>query len=308
MARLAEPDRIALQIYEAAAREHAATNNERRFGRTGHKRYLGMSQIGGPCERKLWYDFRSFTPKPFDGRLGLLFDDGDHYEAKIIKYLRLAGYRLEHTGRGDQLEFRQFDGLFCGHADGVIHGVTHRPHILECKSANRSKFTSFQRFGVRQTYPAYYSQCQCYMGYADLDRALVVVYCKDSSEIYSERLRFNRLELQALEERALRVITANEPPERAFTNSDVMECQWCDFHLHCWTDEGVIMAEDRVCGSCWYFCWQGLTKVCGHPDHPYEIQTWGIGCDEWSYLFDKEWEGRPLSRKPRVAQNTCQIA
>jgi hypothetical protein len=230
----------------------------------------------------------------------LLFDDGNYYEAKIIKYLRLAGFRLEHTGRDAQLEFRQFGGLLCGHADGVIHGVTRRPHILECKSANKNKFASFQRFGVRKTYPVYYSQCQCYMGYADLERALVVVYCKDNSEIYTERIHFNRLDFQVLHDRAHQIITANDPPERAFANSNALECQWCDFRLHCWTDEGIIMAEDQVCGTCWYFGWDGLTKVCRHPDHPYEIQTWGIGCDEWSYLFDKELKGRPLNRKPRV--------
>jgi hypothetical protein len=150
VATLPEQDRITLQIYEAATRENAATNKKRRFGRTDHRLYLGMSQIGDPCERKLWCDFRSFTPKPFDGRMGLLFDDGNIYEAKIIKYLRLAGFHLEHTGHDDQLEFRQLDGLFCGHADGVIHGVTQRPHILECKSANKNKFASFRRTGVRK--------------------------------------------------------------------------------------------------------------------------------------------------------------
>jgi hypothetical protein len=292
-------DKIAIEIYEAAAREYIQTNAARRNSGGRHKKYLGMSQVGDPCERKLWYDFRKFTRKPFEGRMALLFNEGDIYEEKLVKYLTLAGYGIERTGK-DQLEFSDFDELFKGHSDGLIHGVTRRTHVLELKTANKNKFASFQRFGIQKTYPVYYSQAQCYMGYSGFERALFVVYCKDNSNIYTERIHFIRQDFEALRQRALRIISANEPLSRAFDSSAVMDCQWCDYRLHCWSAEGMIMTDDRTCGSCWYSWWQGLRSCCLHPDHPYFIQTWGMACPDWSYLFDKELGPHELNRKQRV--------
>ena len=64
-------------MYEAAA------NYER-----GPKRnYLGMSQIGKPCGRALWYSFRGFTPSAIDGQLKMIFSLGDRVEEEVIKWL-----------------------------------------------------------------------------------------------------------------------------------------------------------------------------------------------------------------------------
>ena len=298
MAEIPAADKIALNIYEAAEREYSSENKRRRFGRTKHRRYLGMSSIGTICTRSLWYDFRSFTPKPMNGKTVLLFDDGNFYEKKLIQHLVMAGYPVENSGT-DQLEFTDHDHLFCGHADGVIHNITHRPHILECKTANDAQFKLMQKNGVRQQKPTYYAQMQCYMGYADLDRALIVVYNKNTSEIYTERVHFNRQEFDSLREKALAIITAEDIPKRGHEPQSI-ECKWCNFRLHCLTDEGIIMADDRVCGNCWYLSWKGLKTCCRHPDHPFFISTWGVGCEDWSYLFAKDNQAHSLNRKPKV--------
>jgi hypothetical protein len=296
MGKLPEQDKIALEIYEAAAKENARESKRRRFERSG-RRYLGMSQIG-KCERALWYDFRGFTPKDLPGQVAMIFSDGNYYEEQVIRHLKLAGYRVDHTGWNDQLAFQVHNGFFCGHADGVIHGVTQRPHILEIKSANAKKFGAFKKTGVQKTYPVYYTQVQAYMGYTDLERALVIVYCKDTSEIYTERIHFNRFDFEALHEKAYRIITANQLPT---VGEETQECKWCDFYLHCRTEEGIVMADDRACGSCWYLSWKGLTPCCPHPDHPFVIETWGMCCDDYSYLFDKELGPHKLNRKPKVS-------
>lgn len=289
MARLPMMDKIAAEIYEAASRNGA------------RRRYLGMSAIGGPCDRALWYGFRGFTSVPVDGRAKLIFELGDCIEEILIRRLREAGYRVD----GEQLEFEAHEGFFRGHCDGVIHGITKRPHILECKSANRKRFDSFRKFGVRQVSPTYYCQVQCYMGYGRLERALVVIYCKDTSEIYSERIHFVEPDFEALHERAYRIITANKIPERAFEDPETMECRWCDYRIHCrMPEESVIVAEDRVCGTCWYQTWKGLQPCCTHPDHPYVLRQWGVGCDDWS-RFDAKDPREKAGRKERVPAEAC---
>lgn len=299
MAKLPEQDKIALEIYEAAIREYERVNQERRYGRESHRRYLGMSQIGDPCSRKLWFDFRGFSPKPKDGRMLLIFDDGDHVEEKLVKYLRIAGYKLENTGK-DQLAFRMFDDHFCGHCDGVIYGVTQLPHILECKSANKNKFETFRKNGVKATYPQYHAQCQCYMGYSGLERALVVVYCKDNAQIYTERIHFNKHDFETYNNKAFDIITSNDPPKKTL-KQDSMECQWCDYSIPCWSPgEAIVMASDKTCGTCHYFEWHGLKKCCTHPDHPYFLNIYGMVCPDYSYMWEKAWPGHTVNRPDAV--------
>lgn len=276
MAKLPETakNRIANDLYEAAARAEDKSRH-----------YLGMSQIGHDCSRKLWYDFRGFTQIPLEGRIKMLFRFGDHIEDELIHHLKLAGYRVE----GSQEAFSAHNGFFKGHCDGTIYGITFRPHILECKSANTKKFAKFKKYGVRQVYPVYYCQCQCYMGYSGIDRALVVVQCKDTSEIYTERIHFNEADFNALHQRAYDIITANEPPSMI---PDGFTCNYCDQRINCKFPEEAIVTE-QYCGTCYYMGFKGLKSTCRHPDHPYPILTWGIKCDDWVNYCTKE----PISIK-----------
>jgi len=291
MAALPEQDRIAIEIYEAATRIPRP-----------RRRYLGMSQIGEPCDLKLWYAFRGYTPVPPDGRKILIFELGDEIEEILVRHLSAVGYTIE----GRQTVFSAHGGYFLGHCDGIIlpafGTVVQNESILECKSANRSKFESFCKIGVRETYPVYYCQVQCYMGYANLGQALVVIYCKDSSEIYSEWIPFSRNDFTALHERAYRIITTNpedaSSPREIFGSRASNECRWCDYRFHCEEEGGsIIMADDMVCGTCWYMHWKGLAPWCFHPDHPYKIETRGIRCPDWSYEFAK-FQRDKANRKP----------
>lgn len=257
MSKLPEFDKIANELYESAARSH--DNQPRRA-------YLGMSAIGDSCERKLWLSFRGYTPLPLNGRVLMIFDFGNLIESEIIRHLRLAGYQIE----GQQDAFSDHGGWFSGHCDGIIYGVTSRPHILEIKSCNASKFKAFKQYGVKKTYQIYYDQAQCYCGYAGLERALFVIQCKDNSEIYTERVYFDAEVFGALREKAFRIITANDPPPQPFVE-DSQTCGWCDHRITCWRPEDAIQTL-RDCMSCEYMKWTGLIRSCLHTDHPYEIK------------------------------------
>jgi len=266
MPKLPQQNKLALEMYEAAT--------EGRRPRT----YLGMSQIGRPCDRELWLNFRSFAPLPLDGRIIMLFRFGDRIEEEVIYHLKAAGYSVE----GQQEAFSAHRGFFRGHCDGIIHGITQEPHILEIKSANKSKFKAFKDHGVKKTYPVYYCQCQCYMGYSGLKRALVVVQCKDNSEIYTERIYFDPAAFQTLDQRAFEIITANEPPKKTEA-----ACQWCNQKINCEDLEGAIV-ENPTCGNCYYHNWKGLINFCFHPGHAFPIKTWGISCPDWIFMFTRE--------------------
>lgn len=277
-----DPSPIAAALYEAAARQEDRP-----------RRYLGMSQIGAPCDRALWYQFRQYSPLPLEGRVKMLFELGNwvefliirglidsgyevtHIDRRIASVLRLLGYDVDDSG---QEAFSDLNGLFCGHCDGHIHGVTKREHILECKSANSKKFKAFQQFGTHKVYPVYYCQCQLYMGYSGLNRALVVVYNKETSEIFTERIRFIRSDFEALRQRAEHIISANDTPAQPF-KQDSFDCRYCDYRILCYAPDQHFQ-KWQTCGSCRHLLFDGLYPSCTNFNA--QITEWGrSGCTAW---------------------------
>ena len=269
MATLPQPQ-IITDMYEAASRARG----------TKGRSYLGMSGIGGRCERALWYAFRGYTPSALEGRAQMIFNLGDLVEQEVLKWLRAAGYRIAEQQR----EFVALNGYFRGHCDGVIEGVTKRPHILEIKSASSGRFKMFQKDGIRAVSEEYWAQVQCYMGYGGLDRAVWVVMNKDTCELYSERAHFAKSEFKALEEKAARIINAKDKPPRGYPEG-ARECGRCGYAGHCASEDPYVQTT-QTCGSCWYCEPENGHMFCRFPAHPNEITRWGECCLDWKFRQD----------------------
>lgn len=229
-----QEDRLALEVYEACARRVAA---EPRRG------YLGMSQIGKPCERALWLDVNGAERVPIEGRVARVFDCGNATETRVIADLRAAGFTID----GEQDGFQDCGGRFCGHRDGVIHSVTKQPHLLEIKSANDASFKNFKKNGLKAK-PVYEAQIQCYMGYGGQERGLFVVENKNNQELYTERVCFDRQRFEELKTKAKRILEATEPPAKC---GDETECRFCDFRVSC--DQPLEVAPPVGCAGCVHY-------------------------------------------------------
>lgn len=260
-------DPIAEAMYEAASR----------YERGPKRHYLGMSEIGHPCLRRLWYSFRGFTPSVPEGRLKMIYSLGDCVEEEVVKWLTMGGYQVSDRQRA----FAEINGFFCGHWDGRIEGVTSKPHVLEIKSASAARFKAFQETGIRNVSEQYFAQVQCYMGYSGLERALFVIMNKNTCELYTERVHFDKDYFAATEEKARQVMSAVLPPEKVKSEA---VCQWCPYHERCASNSPYIQAE-KTCGVCWYVQpGDNCTMHCTHPDHPVQITKWGKSCPGWEYL------------------------
>lgn len=227
-------DRVVLEVYEACARRAAAEPR---------RDYLGMSRIGQRCERALWLDVSGAERMPVEGRIARVFNNGHVREDCIVADLEAAGYKID----GKQDEFSDFDGRFRGHRDGVIHGVTQRPHLLEIKTANADQFKAFKRQGVKHR-PEYEAQMQCYMGYSELERGYFVVENKNNQELYTERVYFNPQAFKELQAKAGRILAATEPPEKI---GDDTECRFCDFRHSC--DHPPEVPSAAACSGCVHY-------------------------------------------------------
>ena len=283
--------RLVNEVYEAAARHTddftISVTHSRHRGR-----YLGMSQIGRSCARDIWYSFRSAPTKPKDGRMLQLFNVGDYVEQMQIFWLEKAGYKI--TDR--QADYSDLGGFFRGHPDGLIHGVTQRPHAWDGKSANAKKFDAVKKFGVQKIYPVYFCQAQMMMHYSHTDRAIYTFTNKNNSEWYAERFYYSKTAALALIDRAKEIIESNDPPQRSFDMGD-FECEWCDHRGICWFPEDTVVTK-QVCGSCYYCLFPAgtLKPWCANPQHPFELQRWGESCPDWSDRYEKELPGQQKER------------
>lgn len=198
--------------------------------------YLGMSEVGDKCQRKLWLKFHVGEPeKSIEAKLIRIFAIGDYIEKSVIKDLKTAGIAVD----GRQRAFKDHKGKFQGHCDGIVTGLkeSDKPHILEIKSANDKNFGLFKKDGVKNhpTYgDKYFAQAQLYMGYAGLDRCLFIIENKNTGERHMERLKFVHAMFEDLRGKAHAIITALSPPRGIHENPSWWECKFCQYNSDDW--------------------------------------------------------------------------
>lgn len=107
----------------------------------GFRPHLGASQIGKPCERALWYDFRWVTRSGFQGRILRLFETGQLEEARLVRNLRRIGATVlevdPETGR--QWRVEAHGGHFGGSLDAVALGLIERRRPGTSSSSRRTR-------------------------------------------------------------------------------------------------------------------------------------------------------------------------
>ena len=218
-----------------------------KFGSEPQRPYLGASSIGKRCMRQHWYSFRWAKYPQFSGRLYRVFQTGHLQEPRVYQDLASIGCTVYQnnpvTGKQWSFTEQSSGGHFQGNCDGIVTGLPQAPkspHILEIKTSSDKMFKDMQKNGVKQSKPEHWAQMQIYMkwtqdefGADGCHRALYFVVNKDNDEIYTERVEFDAKEAQAIIDKAIRVITATEPPIRISSDPAWYECKFCDYHSLC---------------------------------------------------------------------------
>lgn len=217
--------------------------------------YLGMSEMGGECDRQLWYRWRwASPPEAFPGRVLRLFETGHSQEVRLLDDLRAIGVEIQETdpATGRQWEVEAVDGHFRGHLDGIGTGVPEAPqaeHVIECKTHNDKSFKELVARGVEQSKPAHYAQMQLYMHHKGLRRALYIAVNKNDDALYTERVHYDATAALRLVARAERVIHADYAPPRLHedpTAKAAFACAWCPARALC-HEGGFARVNCRTC-------------------------------------------------------------
>jgi hypothetical protein len=212
---------------------------------------IRMSNIGQPCERKLWYSLNQAEdaiPLTPETRVKFLF--GDMYEEFLLFLAEEAGHRVE--GRQTQMDVYGVKG----HRDAVIDGV-----LVDVKSASGYGFKKFKEGNVKYDDAfGYIPQLQLYLHASkddplvtEKDRAAFWVVDKSSGEMCLDfHDRDDSIDWEEYVHHKRGVEDLEEPPERAFSpvpqyppsrdgrrpassNKKLpVNCAYCDFKKVCW--------------------------------------------------------------------------
>ena len=207
--------------------------------------YLGMSQLGHPCPRYLWYSFRWCYKQTISRRLRRLFNRGHREEPVIYEELRRIGITIHST----QDEMVAAWGHIKGHCDGVVSGLpeAHKTlHLLEIKTASDSKFKQMQKLRLQNANPVYWAQCQLYMQGLGLTRCLFIMVNKNDDNLYIERIEYDNVIVATLLKKGEKIVLSAVPPERAF-HSTYFECKWCNARKICHEAQTVQELNCRTC-------------------------------------------------------------
>jgi len=250
--------------------------------------HLGASLIGEPCQRKLWYIFRWAAEQKHSGRLLRLFERGQNEEDVFNQELRNIGVDVleydPHTGK--QWRISDCGGHFGGSLDGIAKsGVPespNKPHVLEYKTHGDKSFAELKKKGVYSSKPLHFAQMQIYMHYKQIDRALYLAVNKNTDELYSERVKYDKDEAQLHIDKAWNVVLSKEPPIRLYDSPVAFGCKFCDYKNICHGEE----LPEVNCRTCAH-------STPNDESGKWDCAKWGAeipgnaqqaGCDEHLYI------------------------
>lgn len=196
------------------------------------RRYIGASGIGNKCSRAIWYGYQGAESQQPSPSLKTTFDIGKRLEGMLLDYMEQAGLSIV---RDIHLKDSEFP-IFQGHCDAVLLKRCEPISIVEIKTANTASFSSFKSKGLLVWRENYYAQLQAYMGMGGYSRGVLLAIDKNTSELHHEWVTYDDIYYHELREKARKIATATEPPEKINKNPIFFVCNQCSYRKVCHAD------------------------------------------------------------------------
>ena len=214
------------------------------------------------CDRKMWLTLRRASPRWVEPKTLRTFNIGHALEECMVEWLEKTGAKVAMRESGLKNSY----GTSLGHIDGiaVIDGVF---YLLEMKTTNDRRFKEWLKKGVPDNY---FAQVQLYMHHSaqlsskgnQLTKALFLVVNKNTSELHTEVVEYDKVYASLQTERIENLIASDAYPE---PHKD-WSCRFCDHRAVC---EGEVLPEID-CRTCAHVSVKDGKFVCPHGDTPCE--------------------------------------
>jgi len=213
-----------------------------------YRDWLGLSAIGHKCPRYMWYQARGMQnqTEPKQARLLRTFAFGNAIEDLLALWLKGAGFEL--TCQQWKVKFTRGDSVLQGSIDGKISGLLEAPattHLWECKSMKNASFNKLLKSGYEAYDEKYRTQIHCYAHGLGLSRIYVTVLNKDTSQIYTERIRTDAEFAESQLNRAFDIVELKHPPDGSCPNSSWYEAKWCDYREFCFGGRRAVVQKKK---------------------------------------------------------------
>lgn len=191
--------------------------------------YLGISQIGDSCHRRLQY-YHYWASKPnHSNRIQRIFDFGHLIEQNVREDLGKIGFEVFTS----DVEIVGAGGHWRGHIDGLTYKDGHQV-LVEIKTHNEKSFKDVKKNGVKKSKPGHYGQVQGYMGHLDIEECLYIAYNKNDSEYYVEFIPFDNEYFSELKRKENEIIMSDVLLPRIGNDSPAwFECKQCGVRDTC---------------------------------------------------------------------------
>lgn len=218
----------------------------------GFRSHLGASIIGRECPREVYYQWRWFNKKRWEGRMLRLFNRGHIEEGRIIAALQMIGCQVvQQDEQGKQFRISHAGGHIGGSGDGVVYGIPDlepgQPTLAEFKTYNDKQFKKLKDDGVRQAKPEHYAQMTIYMEKMGIPVCVYFGVNKNDDEIYAEIIILNRYHAEEFLNFATSIVFATKPPARLNDSPGHWKCRFCAERPHCHKIGGKIEVNCRTC-------------------------------------------------------------
>lgn len=221
----------------------------------GRRTHLGLSTIGDPCSRKIFFQFRWTLKVKHAGRILRLFNRGHMEEGRFIAALLTAGMKVyQQDAQGNQFRISGFGGHVGSATDGVVVGCPdlQDPNVAiltEMKTHGEKSFLKLKKEGLQESKFMHYVQQQVYMGKTDLRASLYLAVNKNTDEIYAELVPYDEVVASHFLDRADQIAGADEAPVGLSSKgASWFECKMCDFSGVCYRGEMPVVS----CRTCRY--------------------------------------------------------
>jgi hypothetical protein len=273
--------------------------------------YLGASQIGDPCERKLWYSFRWVLKRELSASQIKDIQSGFHGE-EIMRERLAAIEGISLTA--EQKNFSDFGGHFQGHIENIITGLHENPeeeYIWENKikeipfirKLNRLIEEHGEHNALKYWDKIYYAQAQINMMYHNIKWQFMTIIapgarsCKmAATDKAKDKLQlscitpYDEEEANLLTKKAERIIFAEEAPYKLSHKPEYYLCKMCEFSEICHKKK----LPEVNCRTCLHSTAQkDGTWHCAKSDKILSVEEQKKGCDK--HLFFPTFIGEPVA-------------
>lgn len=253
-----------------------------------HREHLGASIIGHDCDRYIWYAFRWIKLGVFSGRMLRLFDRGNAEEARVIRWLKGAGFQVwTHDHNGEQFKIVGANGHYGGSTDSVARTPwADYPDAFLCeyKTHNQRSFAHLQDKKLKISKPRHYTQMCSYGKAFGLKYGLYFGVNKNDDDLHIEAVELDYTLANDMHRRAEDIIYATVPPPKIAMQADYFECKMCPFSGPCHHNTDI----DRNCRSCVNAVpTDNAQWRCNHFEQIIPPDFIPKGCDRWQPIVNR---------------------